>query len=236
MGAAVLSTAALVGIQETFAQGCLGIAGSGGSCPPASLDARLRASQHLSKTPAGHVEELLQLPEFPSGCESASLAIVLRSFGFDTSIAELVDGYFSYDDSWEHAELYQGDPRGSGSAMPPAVVAAAERYLSERSSKLVATDLTGTSFTKIKSMVKRGLPVMVWSTIDAETPVYTSLRTDVEGYPWYRNFHCVVLYGVDGNDALVSDPLEGLVRRDLAWFTILHRACGLMAASIDVAS
>lgn len=151
MGAAVLSTAALVGIQETFAQGCLGIA-------------------------------------------------------------------------------------GSGSAMPPAVVAAAERYLSERSSKLVATDLTGTSFTKIKGMVKRGLPVMVWSTIDAETPVYTSLRTDVEGYPWYRNFHCVVLYGVDGNDALASDPLEGLVRRDRAWFTILHRACGLMAASIDVAS
>lgn len=98
MGAAVLSTAALVGIKETFAQGCLGIA-------------------------------------------------------------------------------------GSGSAMPPAVVAAAERYLAERSSKLVATDLTGTSFTKIKSMVKRGLPVMVWSTIDAETPVYTSLRTDVEGYP-----------------------------------------------------
>ena len=235
---AALATCALAALAAMRATRVCAQTGSysarsaGGGMAP-SLDAQLHMANAQAQAPAARVEELLQLPEFPSGCEPASLAIVLRAHGFAATLPELVEGYFTYDDTWEHADRYQGDPRGAGSAMPPAVVAAATQYLQDRGSGLTAEDLTGSSFGRIKDLVKRGLPVMVWSTVDAEAPVYSALRPSVEGYPWYRNFHCVVMYGIKDHDVLVSDPLVGLVRRDLSWFSFLYRACGQMAVVVS---
>ena len=54
----------------------------------------------------------------------------------------------------------------------------------------------------------------------------------VESYEWYNNEHCVVLYGLEGETALVSDPLEGLVERDAQEFARIFEACGNMAIVI----
>lgn len=205
--------------------------GSATGCRLASLADRLRTSS--GTTPAHRVGALLQLPEFPSGCEPASLAIALRAWGYPVSIAELVDGgYFTYDASWSQADAYLGDPRGIGSALPPAVVRAATSYLTARNASLAPIELTGKPFKAIGEKAAAGIPVLTWSTVDATWPRFTLQRPSVDGYPWYTNFHCVVVYGIDGSDVLVSDPLAGLVRRDAARFSALHAACGSMAVAL----
>ena len=58
----------------------------------------------------------------------------------------------------------------------------------------------------------------------------------LEAFPTLKELSLESLWIRTGCMTIQRRALEGLVRRDLAWFTILHRACGLMAASIDVAS
>lgn len=108
------------------------------------LSAELHSRDLSPTVPAAQVGELLQLPEFPSGCEAASLAIALRAYGLGTTIGELVDTCFSYDDTWSDTASYLGDPRGSGSAFPPAVVRAARRFLAARGLTLGVRELSGT--------------------------------------------------------------------------------------------
>lgn len=81
-------------------------------------------------------------------------------------------------------------------------------------------------------MLSQGTPVLVWTTVGMEPPRFSDRLSAVGGYLWYRNFHCVVVYGKDGSDLLVSDPLEGLIRRDLTAFAKIYDACGRMAVAL----
>lgn len=182
-------------------------------------------------TVSDRVEELLQLPDYPAGCEATSLAIVLRAMGYDVGIGDILDGYLSYDPTWTDAGSYLGDPYTGGGAFPPAVVIAADGFLSDVDSDERATDLTGATFDEIAEIVSSGTPVLVWTTMYQEPPAFSGQL--VGDYAWYTNEHCVVVYGVDEGAVLVSDPLEGLVERDYARFSRLFEECGSMAVAID---
>lgn len=212
---------------------------------PRMRDARGDAEKTLASTEesvikvdpksAAQIEELLQYPELPAGCESVALACVLRSMGFDASGAEIVDGYLAIDPTCtDFVTSFAGDPYWGGGTLPPAIVDAANAYLAaqgDAASGLAARDLTGLSYENLLMIVGEGYPVLVWTTMYGEEPAFTG--EVIDGWSWYFNEHCVVLYGVEGSEVLVSDPLEGLVRRDATAFGYLYEACGSMAVAIE---
>lgn len=183
------------------------------------------------------VAELLQLPELPTGCESVALTIVLRSMGYDSlGKTEIADFYLARS-SWDFVNAFAGDPYSSGGyingAMPPAIVNAANKYLARHGDAARAQELKGASMETLYSLIDQGYPILVWTTAYMQrTPLFTGLKQD--GYSWYNNEHCVVLYGYDraSGNVLVSDPLSGVVWRNASEFGDIYRRCGSMSAVI----
>ena len=161
----------------------------------------------------------------PSGCEIASLAVVLQSMGFDADPLALADDFLVKDGSF--ATGYAGSPYGAGGGFPPGIVNAANSYLAANGSDVRAYDLTGTSFEGLKGIMAHGYPVLVWSTMFMENPLFSGAY-DGEA-EWYDNEHCVVAYEAVEDGVLVSDPLEGYVVRNEAEFERIYTECGSMA-------
>ena len=181
-------------------------------------------------TVSSHVRELLQLPEFPSGCEPTSLTIVLRAMGYDVDIEDMFEGYVPLDATWTDSTSFLGDPYEGGGCFPPVIVNAANDFLSDHGSTATAMDITGSTFRRSARHRRRRHAVILWTTMYQEEPSFSG--QEIGPYEWYTNEHCVVVYGSEGDEVLVSDPLDGLVKRDRAYFSALFETCGSMAVVI----
>ena len=197
----------------------------------ASLVSAERASAIASNPESytSNVEEILQYPLLPSGCEPVSLTIVLRSMGFDIEAPDFIDNYLVDEKAAEVG--YNGSPYGNGGALPYAMVKAANSFLTDQGSNMHAYDLTGTSFEGLVALTQEGYPVMLWTTMYMEEPEFQGEMDN--GLAWWTSEHCVVMYGVDGDRVLVSDPLEGLVERNRDDFVRIYERCGQLAAYIS---
>lgn len=194
-----------------------------------TTDDLLNAVQMVADIPvasyADRVQSKLQQGIMPAGCELISLDIALQALGLETDIQAIVKDHLDIDGHFGTG--YSGDPYYSGGGYPQGIVKAANSYLGSIGSNLVAHDITGASFELLQAYNAKGYPVLVWSTIDYEEPVFTGAYDD--GFEWYLNEHCVVMYGFDGVQVLISDPLEGLVQLDEGRFVDLFSKCGSMA-------
>ncbi len=181
---------------------------------------------------SANVTELLQLPELPSGCEPTSLTIILNAMGYSIDNVQLVEDYMTFDSTWTDADSFLGSPYSGGGAFPPAMVLVANSFLESNGAQPTASDITGTSLDEILELANSGIPIMVWTTMYMQEPNFSGQT--IEGYAWYRNEHCVVVYGTDENgDVLVSDPLDGLVVRDRDQFEEIYNTCGQMAVRVS---
>lgn len=168
---------------------------------------------------------ILQMPELPTGCEITALTMMLSYYGYEedktvmastylpTLPAEFrrgADGRLYGPDMEDH---FVGDPFSSGYVCGPgAIVAAADRCLSERGSGLRAENITGVSPEILYRLVARGIPALVWVTIGMKE------RRDVQGWytengrrmEWSRNDHGAVLIGYSEDTVTVADPILGL--------------------------
>lgn len=179
---------------------------------------------------AANMQPLLQGDAYPSGCEPAALAAVLRSMGFDATIEDVI-GCLNIDPSFtDYVYHYAGDPSGEGSAYAPAMVQAANVYLARQESSFEAIDISGTPFDDMISLVERGYPVMAWCTIDYQEPLFSSYS--IYGWSFVRNNHCVVVCGNNGDTLRIMDPLEGIIECDTETFRSLYETRGAMAMVI----
>ena len=187
---------------------------------------RALSNQHVPY--ASKVQTEYQLPELPSGCEVVSLTIALRAAGFELSKTEIADNYLVVDGSeWGFlASPYEDN----GGGFPPGIVDAANSYLAEQDTLLKAHDLTGSSFEALCALVDTGIPVCVWTTLEFNEPNYDYELGATES--WFVNEHCVVLYGIQGSEVLISNPLEGLQTVDTAQFAHAYEQCGTMALAV----
>lgn len=171
------------------------------------------------------VEEKRQADLMGGGCELVSLAIVLDALGFNPDVHQLASEHLAIDGHF--ATGYSGDPYHRGGGYPAGIVEAANSYLAAQGSNVRAHDITGASFDLLKVYVQKGYPVMVWTTMGFDDPLFTGVF-DGE-MEWYSNEHCVVLYGMEEDAALISDPMDGLVLREAERFEEIYKACGSMA-------
>lgn len=177
---------------------------------------------------ASRVEEDFQYPDMPSGCEVISLGIALRACGFAVQAAQIAD---------EHL-IIDGEPRGylaspydyDGGGLPSGIAKAANSYLQTQQTQLRAHDLTGTDFATLESLVEAGYPVLIWVT-DSLVEPYLESDLDDEAF-WYWPEHCMVLYGVDGDTVLLSDPIEGYRAEEAELVAGIYEACGSHALAV----
>lgn len=160
-----------------------------------------------------------QFPNYPNGCESVSLYLMLKYYNVDVSVEELVEKLKKGDAPYRsNGTLYGGDPEiefvgdprlksGYGVYEKP-ILEVANQF------KNGMKNITGSNLDKILSIVKTGKPVQVWASINLRNTYicakWQSTSTDriVE---WKCGLHSLVIIGYTYDKIITSDPYTGSI-------------------------
>ena len=162
------------------------------------------------------VENILQLPELPSGCEIVSLAIVLNYLGFEADPVSLCDNYLEKSGFGEGDPFftYIGDPKRSGMGMgcyAPCIQNAARAFLNDvGDEKYRVKNVSGEPFSVFENYIDKGVPVILWGTtnMDCDSTLFMTFYTDSGEVVWRAHSHCLVLIGYTANTYIFCDPLK----------------------------
>ena len=201
----------------------IGRAGMGLSYCPSCGAARTKYLEPLPDPDERYsldVENILQNPELPNGCEIVSLAIVLRYLGFEVDPVELSDKYLEKGKFGEDTPFkkYIGDPKtnmGTG-CYAPCIVKAANNFLDDNNSELSCIDVSGKSLDELQAYVDEGIPVIIWGTVfmDCSPDICFSYWYETGWVTWYSHSHCLVMTGHSKSTYIFADPLYGIANYD----------------------
>ncbi|MFG6114136.1 C39 family peptidase [Halobacillus sp. MO56] len=158
-----------------------------------------------------------QFPAYPTGCESVSVAMLLKGEGYDVSVRDVVNVLpkgprpYWFQGRFRGAnpeEEFVGHPSNSNSfgAFEKPMLKVVDHYTNGKGVKL-----TGKSFNEQLAVVKSGTPIVMWATINL-LPSYQSLSWYDKNYnkvTWQANEHAFVVVGVSENNLIVHDPYIG---------------------------
>lgn len=167
----------------------------------------------------------------PSGCELVALTAILQAEGYSPDLEDLATRHLRIGS--DIVTEYLGDPRVNGGGFPISIADAANSWLGENNLDGRALDLTGTDFGAVLALADLGYPVAIWVTEDMKAPSFTG--TPKDGLQWYRQEHCVVVYGSEGSDVLIADSLRGDMRSPAADVREVYDRCGKLALMVDPA-
>lgn len=173
------------------------------------------------------MENVLQLPELPVGCEITALTILLRYCGFDADKTDLAGNYLPkgvnyrtedgkvYKDSF--FDYFIGDPfsRGYG-CFANAIEKAANAYIADHGGGFTVKNISGAHPDVLYDYLAAGTPVLCWATDGMIEPEYYETWYDYdtgEQLDWYLNEHCFVLAGfnMSGDIVTLNDPMKGII-------------------------
>ncbi|MCH5193434.1 MAG: C39 family peptidase [Oscillospiraceae bacterium] len=174
------------------------------------------------------MENILQLPELPVGCEITALTILLRHWGFDAEKTDLAKNYLPK--SWGNArtedgktykdsffDYFIGDPFGTGyGCFSGAIVKAANSYIADHGGGFTVKNISGSHPDVLYDYLAAGTPVLCWATDGMIEPEYYETWYDNvtgEQLDWYLNEHCFVLAGfnISGDLVTLNDPMKGII-------------------------
>lgn len=181
------------------------------------------------------VELIYQNPELPNGCEVTSLAMALCAAGYPVNHVELYQeclpradfscsGACCYGPSPE--EYYVGDAASATHGwycFEGPLLQAGDAWIDRMGGGSRMVQLSGLSQEELDQYAQQGQPVVVWVTMEYQTPSYSSTFSwtlpSGELYVPYNNLHCVLLTGEEQNCYKIADPLYGWqeVDKDLFW-------------------
>ena len=162
-----------------------------------------------------------QFPNYPNGCETIALYLMLKYYGVNVSPETLVNNLRKGDGvHWENGIRYGGDPEiefvgdprdqhGYGVYQKP-IINLASKY------KSGMVDYTGHSLSQVLEIVRSGKPVQVWVSINLRnTSVCADWVHKASGktIKWICNLHSVVIVGFNDSYVYVSDPYTGSIKR-----------------------
>lgn len=164
------------------------------------------------------VIEFNQNPDYPTGCESAALYMLLKFYGVDTSVAQIVDilpkGPKPYTANGRTVGAnpereFVGTPTDSGS------FGVFNEPIAKVASQLRSGAITkkGATMKEVLSILNTGNPVIAWYTTRPDTGiVYRKEWYDYqtgELIRWPGGEHAVVICGHDAEDLTYRDPNTG---------------------------
>lgn len=165
-----------------------------------------------------------QLGEFPTGCESVSAAMLLGYYGFDIAPGDFIDSFLPLGaepseespDQWigcDPWKAFPGDPRSEDGwgCYSTVIERALDDYLA--GTEYRAERLSGVSLETIcANYIDNGSPVLIWATIDMETPrtgITWTVPESGREITWIGPMHCLVLIGYDDTSYIFNDPTAG---------------------------
>lgn len=170
-----------------------------------------------------------QLPDYPTGCEAASCAMLLRYYGYNFTTANMVSiipreniRYVNgYPVGPDINEKFVGDPRytytsenpGYG-VFSPAVTKALQYAVDYVGGDETAVCITGCSYSELLGYLADGYPVIVWSTYNMNVPSTVNEwyidrgNGKYEYFSYPRGTHVTVLCGYDGSRIYMMDPYD----------------------------
>lgn len=183
------------------------------------------------------MENILQNPELPVGCEITALTILLRHYGFDAEKTDLAKNYLPK--SWGNPQtidgkLYKdsffdyfiGDPFSKGyGCFSPAIEKAANAYISDHGGGYTVKNISGCHPDTLYEYLIDGIPVLCWATDGMIEPEYYETWYDHatgEQLDWYLNEHCFVLAGFNISNSVVTlnDPMKGIIDYNIDKFEV----------------
>ncbi len=196
--------------------------------PKESTTTTTTAPDQPQSAPASYkisgVPVLDQQASFPTGCESTAAVMALRYAGVNITMSEFVDKHlpqssaFSYKDGQKYGpspyEYFLGNPRSNNAygCMAPVIEKAITSVLGGNERVRTATGMTMTEL--CEQYICKGIPVLVWATIEMSEPKYIDswILPDGTKYTWTTNEHCLVLTGYDNDRYYFNDPYSGRER------------------------
>lgn len=198
--------------------------------------------QHLS------VPVVMQKPELPHGCEITSLTAILNYFRFPVTKMEMSEKYLPKQEfkkingkriGPDPHTAFAGDPANLKTGMyvfAEPIVAAAKQVAKDKQIPLHVYNVSGQSKETLLQYVKKGIPVVVWVTLDLSKPrtygSWTIQGTDTK-HNAFVNLHAVVLTGYEDGKVFVMDPLHGYLSHDEDLFFSSYKELGSQAVAIQ---
>ncbi|MEG1426733.1 MAG: C39 family peptidase [Oscillospiraceae bacterium] len=171
-----------------------------------------------------NVEQIHQIPLYPTGCESVSTVMALRYLGKDITVDEFIDQWLPLGaephvgnegsvvgcDPWK---AFPGDPYSdSGWGCFPPVIATA-LSASGMAEEYTVEILAGQSIESLcASCVSQDIPVVFWATSGMEEGKEVECWRVEEGEKmihWIAPMHCLLLVGYDEENYYFNDPQVG---------------------------
>ncbi|MEB2301906.1 C39 family peptidase [Lysinibacillus xylanilyticus] len=195
------------------------------------------------------VPVVMQNPELPHGCEITSLTAVLNYYGMNVTKLEMANNYLPKQDiRMVNGQRYGPNPEQAFAGKPSdkehgmyvfaaPIVKAAEAVIADKQADLRVTNMSKASQDEILQLVREGIPVVTWVTLDLSKPKINSDKGWIyEGetvpHEAYMNLHAVVLTGHLGDKVVVMDPLKGFVTYNVDQFFESYRDLGKQAVAI----
>lgn len=195
------------------------------------------------------VPVVMQNPELPHGCEITSLTAVLNYYGMNVTKLEMADKYLPKQDirivggqriGPNPEKAFAGDPSDKAEGMyvfAAPIVKAAEAVIADKKADLRVTNRTGASQDEILQLVREGVPVVTWVTLDLSEPKTSPPKGwiyegETESREAYMNLHAVVLTGHLGDKVVVMDPLKGFVTYNVDQFFKSYQKLGKHAVAV----
>lgn len=179
-----------------------------------------------------------QYPNYPNGCESVALYVLLKYYNINVTIEDIVNTldkgeapHFENGIQYGgHPELeFVGDPRLSTSfgVYEKPIQNIANKY------KPNIINATGIPLNTILEKVSQNKPVLVWNSMGMGLPyVSTSwiYKPTKEKINWLAPLHAVVIIGYTDSEVIVSDSLYGnIYYRNKNTFEKIYNAYGKRA-------
>ncbi len=179
-----------------------------------------------------------QFPNYPNGCESIALYTLLKYYKVNVTPEQIVNTLrMGEGPHYENGVLYGGNPevefvgdprdaRGYGVYEGP-IIDVASKF------KAGIINYSGSSFDSVLELVKNGIPVQVWASIDLkDTKVCVSWKEKNTGIKisWICDLHSMVITGFNSSTVYVSDPYHGSIKGyDRAQFERMYNLFGKRA-------
>ena len=157
---------------------------------------------------------------YPTGCESAALTILLKYWGVNVSIGQVVDvlpkGAQPY---YENNIKYGGNPYIEFIGHPKnsysyGVYDIPIQNVANKFKEGIING-RGMSMNDVLNVVRQGRPVIVWNSMNLSVPHYSDswiYRNTGEKIRWLADLHAIIVVGYNDNQIITSDSLTGTIR------------------------
>lgn len=161
-----------------------------------------------------------QYPNYPTGCESVALYILLRYYDVDVTVDDIISKLPKGDIPYYKDEvLYGGNPYlefvGSPYSSDSFGVFDVPIYNVALQYKDGIVNGQGNDLDTVLGIVSQGRPVMVWTSMYLALPYISSSwiypKTN-EIINWPANEHVVVIVGFNEDYVIISDPIDGRIK------------------------